>query len=168
MSLSSFWAIPCQGHLEQAKRICSYLYRMRHVTIRFRTHERDYSDLPNVKHKWDASVYGDVEEELPYKAPPPLGKQVILTHYVDANLYHSVLTGRSLGSFTFSMEHLLIGTPRNKPLSSLLPVGLSLLLPGHALSRSLISTTHSLIPWGSGYHNESNDWRQQNRGRQCH
>jgi hypothetical protein len=62
---------------------------MRHATIRFRTHEPDYSDLPNVKHKWDASVYGDVEEELPYKAPPPLGKQVILTHYVDAILYHN-------------------------------------------------------------------------------
>jgi hypothetical protein len=85
MSLLSFRAIPCQGHLEQAKRICSYLYWMRHTTIRFRTHEPDYSDLPNVEHKWDASVYGDVEEELPYKAPPPLGKQVILTHYVDAN-----------------------------------------------------------------------------------
>jgi hypothetical protein len=74
MSLSSFRALPRQGHLEQAKRICSYLYWMRHATIRFCTHEPDYSDLPNVKHKWDASVYGDVEEELPYKAPPPLGK----------------------------------------------------------------------------------------------
>jgi hypothetical protein len=63
---------------------------------RFCTHEPNNSDLPNVKHKWDASVYGDVEEELPYKAPPPLGKQVILTHYVDANLYHSVLTRRSV------------------------------------------------------------------------
>jgi hypothetical protein len=45
MSLSSFWALPCQGHLEQAKQICSYLYRIRHPTIRFRNHEPDYSDL---------------------------------------------------------------------------------------------------------------------------
>jgi hypothetical protein len=80
---------------------------MRHATIRFRTHEPDYSDLPNVEHKWDASVYGDVEEELPYKAPPPLGKQVILTHYVDANLYHNVLTGRSVTG----VLHFLNGTP---------------------------------------------------------
>jgi hypothetical protein len=56
---------------------------MKHATIRFRTHEPEYSDLPNAEHNWDASVYGDVEEELPYKAPLPLGKQVILTHYVD-------------------------------------------------------------------------------------
>jgi hypothetical protein len=79
---------------------------MRHATIRFCTHEPDYSDLPNVEHKWDASVYGNVEEELPYKAPPPLGKQVILTHYVDANLYHNVLTGRSFNG----VLHFLNGT----------------------------------------------------------
>jgi hypothetical protein len=47
MSLSTFWALPCRGHLERAKQICSYLYWMRHTTIRFRTHEPDYSDLPN-------------------------------------------------------------------------------------------------------------------------
>jgi hypothetical protein len=107
MSLLSFWALPRQGHLEQAKRICSYLYRMRHATICIRTHEPDYSDLPNVEHKWDASVYGNVEEGLPYKAPPPLGKQVILTHHVDANLYHNVLTGRSVTG----VLHFLNGTP---------------------------------------------------------
>ena len=33
-------------------------------------------------------------------APIPLGKEVILTSYVDANLYHDVLTGRSVtGTF---------------------------------------------------------------------
>jgi hypothetical protein len=41
MSLSSFRALPCRGHLEQAKHICNYLYQMRHATIRFRTHEPD-------------------------------------------------------------------------------------------------------------------------------
>jgi hypothetical protein len=80
---------------------------MKHATIRFRTHEPDYSDLPNAEHNWDASVYGDVEEELPYKAPLPLGRQVILTHYVDANLYHNVLTGRSVTGIL----HLINGTP---------------------------------------------------------
>jgi hypothetical protein len=41
------------------------------------------------------------------KRPPPLGKQVILTHYVDANLYHNVLTGRSVTG----VLHFLNGTP---------------------------------------------------------
>jgi hypothetical protein len=71
MSLSSFRALRCQGHQEQAKRICSYLYRMSHATIRFCTHEPDYSDLPNVEHKLDALIYGNVEEELLSSASPP-------------------------------------------------------------------------------------------------
>ena len=107
MSLSSFRALPRRGHLERAKRVCSYLYRMKHAAIRFRTHEPDYSDLPNVIHQWDASVYGDVKEELPFNAPPPLGNPVVLTHYVDANLYHNVLTGRSVTGIL----HLTNGTP---------------------------------------------------------
>jgi hypothetical protein len=50
MFLSSFWALPCQGHLELAQRICSYLYRMRHDTIYFRTHELDSASkgLPSI------------------------------------------------------------------------------------------------------------------------
>ena len=107
MSLSSFRALPRRGHLDRAKRICGYLYRMKHAVIRFRIHEPDYSDLPDPEHDWDASVYGHVVEELPYKAPDPLGKPVVLTHYVDANLYHNVLTGRSVTGIL----HLINGTP---------------------------------------------------------
>jgi hypothetical protein len=43
------------------------------------------------------------------KRLPPLGlgKQVILSHYVDVNLYHNVLTGRSVTG----VLHFLNGTP---------------------------------------------------------
>jgi hypothetical protein len=107
MTLSSFRALPRRGHLERAKRVCGYLYRMKSATIRFRTHEPDYSDLPNAVHDWDVSVYGDVKEQMPYNAPEPLGNPVVLTHYVDANLYHNVLTGRSVTGIL----HLINGTP---------------------------------------------------------
>ena len=33
---------------------------------------------------------------IPEKLPTPLGKPVQLTHYVDANLFHDALTGRSV------------------------------------------------------------------------
>lgn len=33
---------------------------------------------------------------LPVNAPKPLGKAVVLTHYVDANLFHDALTGQSV------------------------------------------------------------------------
>ena len=57
--------------------------------------EPDFSDLPDLQYDWSRSVYGELTEVLPTNAPPPLGNHVTLTHYVDANLMHDVITGRS-------------------------------------------------------------------------
>ena len=56
---------------------------MKHATLRFRAHEKDYSDLPDKEHEW-SSVYGEVQELMPEDAPPAHGKQVTLTHYVES------------------------------------------------------------------------------------
>jgi hypothetical protein len=80
---------------------------MKHAIIRFRTHEPDYSDLPENEQNWDTSVYGEVSEELPNRPPAPLGRQIILTHYVDANLYHDMLNGKSVTGIL----HFFNGTP---------------------------------------------------------
>ena len=93
MSLSSFRACPREGHLRRVKRIFGYLSKMRHATIRIRTDEPDYSDLPDQDFEWASSVYGQVKELLPTNLPEPLGHPVILTTYVDANLYHDMATG---------------------------------------------------------------------------
>ena len=54
-----------------------------------------------------SSVYGNVTEELPSNAPASLGKEVTITTYVDANLYHNWTTGRAVtGTLDF-----LNGTP---------------------------------------------------------
>ena len=95
MSMSSFRSAPRVGHLNHLKHICGYLVKMQDLKIRFRTHEPDYSDVPESIQDWH-SVYGDVKELLPHNAPKPLGKPVQLTHYVDANLYHDDLTGKSV------------------------------------------------------------------------
>lgn len=79
---------------------------MKHATLRFRTHEPDYSDLPDKVHDW-SSIYGEVQELLPDDAPSPLGKQVTLTHYVDANLFHDALSGRSVTGIL----HMMNATP---------------------------------------------------------
>ena len=68
---------------------------MKHATLRFRIHEPAYSDLSSKEHEW-SSVYGEVQEHMLEKAFPPLGKQVTLTHYVDANLFHDALSGSSV------------------------------------------------------------------------
>ena len=106
MTMSRFRAAPRKGHLERVKRIYSYLLKFKDSKIRFRTHEPDYSDIQHVKQDWE-SVYVEIKEQLPSNAPKPLGKPVVLTHYVDANLMHDILTGRSVTACL----HFLNATP---------------------------------------------------------
>ena len=107
MTMSSFRSCPRAGHLDRAKRICGYLLKMKDAAIRFRTGLPDYSDISIPQYDWADSVYGKVTEVLPEDAPVPLGLPVILTHYVDANLYHCLLTGRSVTGII----HMINGTP---------------------------------------------------------
>ncbi len=44
---------------------------------------------------------------IPSDAPPPKGRLVTLTHYVDANLYHDCVTGRSVTGIL----HFINATP---------------------------------------------------------
>ena len=69
---------------------------MKHVTIRIRTEEPDLSALPDQEFEWEKSVHGNVTELLPKDAPEPLGKPVVTISYHDANLYHNIITGRSV------------------------------------------------------------------------
>ena len=96
MTMSRFRAAPRKGHLDRVKRIYGYLCKMKHATIRIRTEEPDYSDIPDPDYNWAYSIYGDVQELRPSDAPVALGNRVTLTTYVDANLYHDMLTGRSV------------------------------------------------------------------------
>ena len=107
MTLSGFRVAPRKGHLERIKRIYGYLSKMRHATIRVRTEEPDYSDLPDPAYDWSKSVYGEIKEMLPTDAPEPLGNYVTLSHYVDANLMHDIITGRSVSGIL----HLANKTP---------------------------------------------------------
>ena len=96
MTMSGFRAAPRKGHLERVKRIYGYLSKFKQATIRVRTEEPDYSDIPDPDYNWSHSIYGDVRELKPDDAPAPLGKRVTMTTYVDANLLHDLLTGRSV------------------------------------------------------------------------
>ena len=96
MTMSGFRVGPTEGHLERVRRICGYLSKMKHGFIRVRTDEPDFSNLPDKHYKWERSVYGDVKELIPEDIPKPLGKRVVLTSYVDANLNHDLLTGRAV------------------------------------------------------------------------
>ena len=107
MTMSGFRVAPRKGHMERVQRIIAYLVKMKHAAIRFRTEEPDFSALPDQQFDWAYSVYGHVEELIPQDMPTPLGRFVTLTHYVDANLYHDLITGRSVTGIL----HLVNKTP---------------------------------------------------------
>jgi hypothetical protein len=107
MSLSSFHAMPRRGHLEWAKRIYGYLQKMKEARIRVLTNEPDFSDYQDPEYDWSLSVYGDVKEIIPTDIPEPKGKYVTLSHYFDVNLYHDMVTGRSVTAIL----HFLNQTP---------------------------------------------------------
>ena len=103
--MSSFCAAPRQGHMDRVKRIYGYLSKMRHAVIQFHTDEPDFSAYPKQKYDW-TRIYGDVKEVVPENAPEPLGPWVTLTHYVDANLFHDMVTSHSVtGILTLSIRH---------------------------------------------------------------
>ena len=96
MKLSGYRSLPIQGHLNNTQRVIGYLFGMKHAVIWFCISLLNYSDIQYKKNDWKNSVYGDVNELMPTNAPESLEAPIILTHYVDANLYHYMLTGRSI------------------------------------------------------------------------
>ena len=95
MSMSRFRLAPKVGHIERMKRIYGYLSRTKHYALRFRTAEPNYMYLPDLEYDW-SRIYGGVVEEIPKDAPEPLGKSVTTTTFLDANLLHDLITGRSV------------------------------------------------------------------------
>jgi hypothetical protein len=80
---------------------------MRHGVIRIRTELPDYSVIPEKTYDWDYTCYEGAEELIPRDMPRPLGKEVQTTTFVDANLYHDLISGRSVTG----VLHLLNKTP---------------------------------------------------------
>jgi hypothetical protein len=69
------------------------------------TNEPDFSDYQDPEYNWSLSVYGDVKEIIPTDIPEPKGKYVTLSHYFDVNLYHDMVTGRSVTAILHFLNH---------------------------------------------------------------
>ena len=107
MTLSSFRSLPRQGHLQKAKQVYGYLSNFKDSTIRIRIGHPDYTGIKPNEYEWERSVYGKIREIIPVDKPKPLGKDVTLMTYVNANSYHDMITGRSLTG----VLHLIKKTP---------------------------------------------------------
>ena len=97
MCMSRFRAQPRKGHLMAVARIFGYLSNYKTASIKFRTEIPDYSKfIQEQETDFDWSyIYGKVKELVPKGMPKPKGKSVRSTFFVDANLGHDKVTGRS-------------------------------------------------------------------------
>ena len=77
--------------------------------IRITPEELDYSSIPKKEYDWTYTCYPGAREEIPNDIPKPLGKGVVTTSYVDANLYHDLISGRSV----MGILHMINKTPIN-------------------------------------------------------
>ena len=107
MTLSSFRARPRKGHMDMMKRFYGYLHRMKSGTIRYRTEMPDLSDLEIQEYDWSRTVYAGSTEEYPKNLPAARGNPVQQLSYVDANLYHDMLSGKAVTA----LLHMLNQTP---------------------------------------------------------
>ena len=107
MTLAGFRTLPRAGHLQRAKRVLTYVKERKHAAIRIRTQEPNYDSIPKDNYEWSNTVYGNPKEQVSKDLPVPLGKQVVTTTYVDANLMHDILSGRSVTGII----HLVNKTP---------------------------------------------------------
>ena len=108
MTLSRFRANPQQGHLDQCKRIYGYLSKMQNSLLRVRVDKPDYSSIPDKIYDWEQSVYASAEEVLPGESPIPLGKPIIMTTFVDANVYYDLVNGRSVTGILYLFNKTMI------------------------------------------------------------
>ena len=107
MTMSRFRQQHRVGHLERLERIIGYLANFPCGSLRFRTHEPDYSNLPQKEYDCQRTVYSGAKKEIPHDIPEPKGKHVTTTTYIDANLHHDQVTGRAVTACL----HIVNATP---------------------------------------------------------
>jgi hypothetical protein len=106
--MSGYRIAPRHGHLERLKRVIGYVKRHSNGAIRFRTNIPDHeSQCTPKKFDWSSAVYDNVQVDVPHDMPVPKGKVVRTTTYQDANLFHDLVTGRSMTGIL----HMLNQTP---------------------------------------------------------
>lgn len=95
MTIDGFRCWPRMGHLNRLKRVLGFLMQFKSCSIKFRTALPNYSEYLGKMYDW-AYVYGMVEEEISYNMPKAKRKEVLVTMFADANLYHDQVTRRSV------------------------------------------------------------------------
>ena len=92
--MASYCCMPRKGHLEQVFHIFGYLKAHHNSRIVFDPTYPIIDEEMFPRKSWK-QFYGDTEEAIPLNAPEPLGKELLIRIYVDADFAGDQLTRRS-------------------------------------------------------------------------
>ena len=96
--MSSFVAMPRKGHLQQIYRIFSYLKLHHNARLVLDPSYPDIDESLFEKRDW-SEFYGNVEERIPKDAPVPLGRELLMRAFVDADFAGDVVSRKSRTGF---------------------------------------------------------------------
>eukprot|EP00804_Cyclotella_cryptica_P020326 CCRYP_014066-RA/>CCRYP_014066-RA protein AED:0.16 eAED:0.16 QI:0/0/0/1/1/1/3/0/747 len=105
--LSSFAAMPREGHLEAALHVFSYLKSRSNSRLIFDPKEPNVGESDFVECDW-SDFYPGAEEALPPNAPKPLGKGVTLRMFVDSDHAGDKVSRRSRTGFVIFLNYGMI------------------------------------------------------------
>ena len=105
VTMSRFRQTPRIGLLGHIQWSFGYLASLPHGAIQYKM----YSNLPHKKYDWARTVYSGAREEKTHDLPKLLRKSVTTTHYVDANLHHDLVTGKTVTAIL----HFVTASPVN-------------------------------------------------------
>ena len=96
--MSYHLALPREGHLSQVFHIFMYLKKHHNYALVFDPSYPDVNIDTFPKHDW-TNLYGDVKEAMPPDILEPLGKEVVMRCFVDADHDGDKLTRHSRSDF---------------------------------------------------------------------
>lgn len=105
--MSSYVAMPREGHLQQLFHMFAYLKRHHNSRIVFDPTYPQIDETKFIKRDW-SDFYGDVREDIPAEVPVPLGKEMIIRAFVDADFAGDQLSRRSRTGFLVMLNGSLV------------------------------------------------------------
>ena len=105
--LSRYCLAPHKGHLSKIQHLYVYLKKHTSTSINFNKETPDYKKFNTIEGNW-GSLYAEEPEYLPHSCPPHMGKPVMITSFVDANLMADLNTGISHTIIIHLMNNTLI------------------------------------------------------------
>ena len=97
--MSSYLAMPREGHLEELFHIFAYLKRNHNSEMAFNPSDPEIDASKFQRQDWEATEFGELEEIIPDNSPEARGMGFVMTAYVDADHASNTVTRRSRTGF---------------------------------------------------------------------